>query len=239
VKRLPVEAKARFSFPTQCRTMLVAEIHSLLTKALCAGSDDEESNLAIAALQRLVVQEEHAVALHPEAEETAKRLVSSCHIFVYDVCSSVPRLHLGGISPMKDLIGLVLGNAVVEGEVEEDEDEEQDDDAKALTAFCNAWLDVMGLAVTGRLLEQIMRIPLLTKNGCEHLHANLGYLENVFSAIGVAGHPHPLLGHIAGLATVDIDIMLDRTISALDQKDSIASLLRSIEKRFVAMRGSS
>ena len=71
-------------------TMSVVEIHSLLTKAVCVGSDDEESSLAIAALQRLVVQEEHAVALHPEAEETAKRLVSSCHIFVYDVSSSVP-----------------------------------------------------------------------------------------------------------------------------------------------------
>jgi hypothetical protein len=67
-------------------TMSVVEIHSLLTEAVCVGSDDEESILAIAALRRLVVQEEHAVALHPEAEETAKRLVSSCHIFVYDVC---------------------------------------------------------------------------------------------------------------------------------------------------------
>jgi hypothetical protein len=192
--------------------MSVVEIHSLLTKAVCVGSDDEESNLAITALRRLVVQEEHAVALHPEAEKTAKRLVSSCHIFVYDVCSLVPRLHLGGISSMraweeaagtdnfslyrmlpqeyitrvgehmlalvqalepfasdkealslanevmdgvrrvaqqpwldfmaasecvgseqlaralmvgKDLVGLVLGNAVLEGEVEEDEDEEQ------------------------------------------------------------------------------------------------------------------
>jgi hypothetical protein len=91
----------------------------------------------------------------------------------------------------KDLIGLVLGNAVLEGEVEEDEDEEQDDDAKAVTAFCNAWLDVVGLAVTGRLLEQIMRIPLLTNNGCEHLHADLGYLENVFSAIRCRGPSSP------------------------------------------------
>jgi hypothetical protein len=81
-------------------TISVVEIHSLLTKAVCVGSDDEESNLAIAALRQLVVQQEHSVALHPEAEETAKRLVSSCHIFVYDVCSSVPRLHLGGISSM-------------------------------------------------------------------------------------------------------------------------------------------
>lgn len=63
----------------------------------------------------------------------------------------------------KDLIGLVLGNAVVEGEVEEDEDEEQDDDAKAVTAFCNAWLDIVGLAVTGRLLEQILHILCLLR----------------------------------------------------------------------------
>jgi conserved oligomeric Golgi complex subunit 7 len=305
-------------------SMSVVEIDSLLTKVVCVGQEGEEFDAAYAALQRVAVREDTAVALYPDAEESAKRLISSCHTFVYDVCSSVPRLYLSGISSMsawkegsgkesfesygtlpqefithvgehmlslvqalepfasdkealslanevmdgvrrvaqqpwldfiaasgcvgsenvartlmdgKELNGIVFGGTVIDGEDDED-DEEQDEDAKAVTAFCNAWLDVVGLAVTGRLLERVMRIPFLTKKGCEHIHADLGYLVNVFSALGVSGHPHPLLGHIAELATVDKETLSDR-IAALDRNNSITSLLRSIEERFAAMRGSS
>ena len=72
------------------------------------------------------------------------------------------------------------------------EDEDNDEESKAITNFCNAWLDVVGLAVTGRLMERLLRIPTLTAKGCEHLQADLNYLVNVFSALGVAGHPHRL-----------------------------------------------
>lgn len=304
-------------------SMSVVEIDSLLTKAVCVGDGDFDA--AYSALQRVAVRDESVVALYPDAEESARRLVSSCHTFVYDVCSSVPRLHLSGMSSMgawneasgadnfasygtlpqeyithvgehmlalvqalepfasdkealslanevmdgvrrvaqqpwldfmsasgcvgsesaarilmggKELNGLVIGGGVIDGDEDDEEEEPDNEESKAATAFCNAWLDVVGLAVTGRLLERIMRIPLLTKKGCEHLHADLGYLVNVFSALGVSGHPHPLLGHIAELATVDVDILSDR-IDALDRNDSVASLLRSIEQRFAAMRGNS
>jgi len=123
-------------------------------------------------------------------------------------------------------------------EEEEDETEEGDEENKEVTAFCNAWLDVVGLAVTGRLLERIMRIPFLTPKGCEHLNADLGYLVNVFSALGVSGHPHPLIGHVAELAVVEDQVMAER-IASLDRNNSISSLLRSIEQRLLAMRSSS
>jgi hypothetical protein len=41
-----------------------------------------------------------AVALYPEAEEAIKCLASSCHMFVFDVCSAMPRKHLGDMSEM-------------------------------------------------------------------------------------------------------------------------------------------
>ena len=87
-----------------------------------------------------------------------------------------------------------------EGEQEEEED---DADTKASAEFCNQWLDVVGLAVTGRLLERTMRIPRLSKKGAEHLATDLNYIRNVFTALGVAGHPHPLLGYVAQLVTLD------------------------------------
>jgi len=83
------------------------------------------------------------------------------------------------------------------GEDEEDEDEE------ASTAFCNQWLDVVGLAVAGRLLERTMRIPRLGRKGAEHLATDLNYIRNVFTALGVSGHPHPLLGYVAQLVTLE------------------------------------
>ncbi len=81
--------------------------------------------------------------------------------------------------------------------------EEEDPDARASTAFCNQWLDVVGLAVAGRLLERTMRIPRLGRKGAEHLATDLNYIRNVFTALGVAGHPHPLLGYVAKLVTMD------------------------------------
>ena len=43
------------------------------------------------------------------------------------------------------------------GDDEDDEKDGEDADTKASAAFCNQWLDVVGLAVTGRLLERTMR----------------------------------------------------------------------------------
>ena len=48
-----------------------------------------------------------------------------------------------------------------------------------------------------------MRIPRLSKKGAEHLATDLNYIRNVFTALGVAGHPHPLLRYVAQLVTLD------------------------------------
>lgn len=135
----------------------------------------------------------------------------------------------------KSLDGLVAMPAALEdGDEEEDDDEEN----KAVTAFCNTWLDVVGVGVTGRLLERVLRIPLLTTKGCEHMNADLGYLVNVFSALGVSGHPHPLLQHFADLASMDEASMTGR-IEDLDRSKELSGFIRSVEERLLAMRRSS
>ena len=302
--------------------MSIVEVDSLLTRKVCVGESEEEFSVAQASLQSLAMKGENLSALYPDAEESSKRLATSCHTFVYDVCSSVPRLYLSGMSSMStwkeaagadnfasygtlpqeyithvgehllalvqalepfasDKEALTLANEVMDGvrrvaqqpwldfisasgavgsqsvahmlmdgkelegymlgapmDDEEDETEEGDDDQKEVTAFCNAWLDVVGLAVTGRLLERIMRIPFLTQKGCEHLNADLGYLHNVFSALGVSGHPHPLISHLAELMSLEDQVLVER-IASLDRSQAITSLIRSVEERLLAMRSSS
>jgi conserved oligomeric Golgi complex subunit 7 len=306
-------------------SMSVVEIDSLLTQAACV--DEVDFDASFAALQRLVNREESVVTLYRDAQESARRLVNSCHTFVHDVCVSVPRFHLSGMASLpawnessqvddfasygtlpqeyithvgehvlalvqalepfatdkealslanevmdgvrqvaqqswldfisasgsvptesaaltlmdgKALVPHVLGVSSLEGDEDDDdaEEENENEDSKAITVFCNAWLDVVGLAVTGRLLERIMCIPLLTNNkGCDQLRADLSYIINVLSALGVSGHPHVLLSHIAELSSVEVGILFER-IDSLDRTDATTALLIAIEQRFAATRNS-
>jgi len=136
------------------------------------------------------------------------------------------------------LSGLVIshGGPEDEGEELEVDGEEEDEAAKASAAFCNAWLDVVGLAVSGRLLERMMRIPQLSAKGCDHISADLNYLVNVFSALGLPGHPHPLIIHIAELATQD-SAELENQISTRDRFKPMEAALQAIEQRLALMRG--
>lgn len=300
-------------------SMSIVEINSLITRTVCVGVSEEEFGISYGTLQSLALKTDYVQALFPNAADSSKKIANSCHTFVYDVCSSVPRLYLSGMSSMgtwreisggdstvsygilpqeyithvgehmlslvqalepfaSDKEALELANEVMDGvrcvaqqpwldfisasgalgsekmvldimsgkEIDrymlgtpmDDDHEDEDDELKEVTAFCNAWLDVVGLAVTGRLLERIMRIPLLTQKGCEHLNADLGYLVNVLSALGVSGHPHPLLGHLAELTIVDRQVLLDR-ITTFDRSEEMASLVHSIEERLLAMRSNS
>lgn len=144
--------------------------------------------------------------------------------------SVVPKM-MGG----KAIVDLVLNNAAL---AEEDAmlEEGATEHEIASAAFCNAWLDVIGLAVTGRLLERIMRIPQLTPKGCDHLSSDLNYLVNVFSALGVAGHPHPLVSHLASLATLS-DADLEAQIRARDRSSDVQGALRAVEARIARLRG--
>jgi hypothetical protein len=317
-------AVSSFSLPD---SLSVVEIDSVLTKVFAGGDEhpDEENNPALSMLQHLAATPEvdgPAVALYPEAEEAIKRLANSCHTFVFDVCSAVPRKHLGDMSEMsawkevagadnfdsygtlpqsyitqvgehmlalvqafepfaadpetlavanevmdgvrnvalqpwsefvasagvigsdsivgvlmngKDIADLVLNNAAL---TEEDAELEEGvgEDERASAAFCNAWLDVVGLAVTGRLLERVMRIQQLTSKGCDHLSADLNYLVNVFSALGVAGHPHPLVSHLAELANLSDDD-LSAHILTRDRSNLVEEALRAVEVRMALLRG--
>mmetsp|Transcript_8349 Transcript_8349/g.14605 ORF Transcript_8349/g.14605 Transcript_8349/m.14605 type:complete len:1073 (-) Transcript_8349:25-3243(-) len=116
----------------------------------------------------------------------------------------------------KDLGKYFLDEDAHEDDVMEEDDgmgeheEEEEEDAKASAAFCNQWLDVVGLAVTGRLLERTMRIPRLGRKGAEHLATDLNYIRNVFTALGVAGHPHALLGYVAQLVTLEDGVLREK-----------------------------
>lgn len=114
-------------------------------------------------------------------------------------------------------------------DVKERGDNDEDADAGDSAAFCNQWLDVVGLAVTGRLLERTMRIPRLGRKGAEHLAADVNYILNVFTALGVSGHPHPLLGYVAQLVTVD-DQMLRSKIHRRRRDGDVSDALEVIKR---------
>ncbi|KAL9189790.1 hypothetical protein ACHAXT_009465 [Thalassiosira profunda] len=121
---------------------------------------------------------------------------------------------------------------------EHEEEEEPDADAKASAAFCNQWLDAVGLAVTGRLLERTMRIPRLGRTGAEHLATDLEYVRNVFAALGVAGHPHPVLGYVAGLVALDDDALRSKIRRRRKEADASgeAEAIRRVELRIAYVR---
>ena len=134
--------------------------------------------------------------------------------------------------------GSGLSNYVNSGFEDEDDIDVDDQDAseKAKHDFSNQWLDVVGLAVTGRLLERILRIPRLTPKGCEHLSVDLNYLVNVLAALGVAGHPHPLVNHFAEISTLESDTVISM-IESRERSTPLVSALCAIEERFAVMRG--
>ncbi|KAK1737992.1 conserved oligomeric Golgi complex subunit 7 [Skeletonema marinoi] len=131
------------------------------------------------------------------------------------------------------------GDTDMDNQIEEEDDEEEDPDDKASTAFCNQWLDVVGLAVAGRLLERTMRIPRLGRKGAEHLAADLNYIRNVFTALGVAGHPHPLLGYMAKLVTMDEESLQFKIHSRQGEKTPSDALevIKRAEIRIAYVRG--
>lgn len=336
-------------------SLSAVEVEAVLAGAVCgAGSDTEAeadtiteehvdesavpvvSTPTLAELLRLLSSGADG-ALYPDSLEAAKRLARTCHVFVFDVCSAVPRRALRSVSSLpvwreegsggrneendadaygilpqhhvtqvgehmlalvqalepfasdpdalaraneamngakdvavqpwrefaaatggdrdgdgvvealmggRDLAGRLLGQSGHSYNDDEKEDEEEDplaaeeDEAdRAVAAFCNQWLDVVGSAVTGRLLERIMRVHHLSRRGCEHLAVDLNYLVNVFSALGVAGHPHPLLGHFAELAQMSPEDLAEKITARDDRGDPVLAAVRASEVRIALMRG--
>lgn len=117
-------------------------------------------------------------------------------------------------------------------DIEEDGEEDSD-----VNAFCNQWLDAVCTAVTGRLLDRTMRIHHLSRKGCDHLSVDYNYIVNVFTALGVTGHPHPLLSHVAELCKMDPDALKARINVSYEGETSTAKAIRSAEARISLMRG--
>lgn len=313
-----------FSLPD---SLSVVEINSFLTKIFCGdndkNADENDKNQSLVSLRNLYSDKTSQRGdIYSNTQEAMKRFATSCHSFVFDICSAVPCNHLNEIPQMpawresatthsldsygtlpqqyitlvgehmlslvqafepfasdsdalslvneamdgvrdvalqpwseftgaagfagsdstisalmngQDIAELVLANAALDEEDAALEEGATKDEIES-AAFCNAWLDVIGLAVTGRLLEKIMRIPQLTSKGCEHLTADLNYLVNVFSALGVAGHPHPLVTHMGTLATLS-DGDLEAHIKSRNTSSEVENALRMIESRIALRRG--
>jgi hypothetical protein len=74
-----------------------------------------------------------------------------------------------------------------------------------------------------------MRIPRLGRKGAEHLAADMNYILNVFTALGVSGHPHPLLGYVAQLVTLD-DQLLRSKIQLRRSDNDVSGALEVIKR---------
>jgi hypothetical protein len=144
----------------------------------------------------------------------------------------------------RDLGDYVLGNPqhqyeddglYDDNDVEEEGDDENETDTdKESAAFCNRWLDAVCSAVTGRLLERTMRIHHMSTKGCDHLAADYSYLMNVFSALGVSGHPHPLLNHVVEVVKMDPDHLQARILASETLNSPV---VHNTEVRIALMRG--
>jgi len=133
------------------------------------------------------------------------------------------------------------GDNHCENDVEENGDGNEEEIATVASAkFCNQWLDTVCSAVTGRFLERTMKIRRLGRKGSEHLSVDYNYLANVFSALGIKGHPHPLLNHIGELMKLDGDALREIIVARNSGKDCslpALNIVRNIETRIALMRG--
>ena len=83
-------------------------------------------------------------------------------------------------------------------------------------------------------------IPRLSKTGSEHLATDINYIINVFAALGVAGHPHPLLGYVAELCQMNDESLRSqiehRRGSDIEVSEAVECIKR-MELRIAYVRG--
>ncbi len=96
---------------------------------------------------------------------------------------------------------------------------------------------MVGMAVTGRLLERTMRIPRLGRMGAEHLATDLNYIMNVFTALGVPSHPHPLLKYITQLVMMDDQIIRSKIQLNRKETSEAFEVIKRAELRIAYVRG--
>lgn len=134
---------------------------------------------------------------------------------------------------------LVLHQDASQGLEEEEDLQDEAGENAEMHAFCNKWLDAVCTAVTGKLLDRTMRIQYLSRKGCDHLSVDYNYIINVFSALGVLGHPHPILSHIAQVYKLEAETARDRIASfSLKEQSVTVKIMSKMESRITEMRGS-
>lgn len=138
-----------------------------------------------------------------------------------------------------DIIPFLLGHQLQSAEDADNEDLENHNKIEGENIdseenmFCNKWLNVVCSAVTGRLLENIMRFDRITNKGCEHLAVDISYMINVLSALGISGQPNPLLGHLVELVKMNPESLQTHI---LEERDDVFGL-RHIDMKIALMRG--
>ena len=169
------------------------------------------------------------VAIQPWKEFVA---ATGCS-FSGDGKSQVEMLMMG-----RDLSKFLLDNAIDDecGPLESKKNEDEIDDEES-ALFCNKWLDVIGLAVTGRLLERMMRIPRLGRRGAEHLATDLNYIMNVFTALGVPSHPHPLLKYVTQLVMMEDQMLRSKIQLHRGETSEVVEVVKRAELRIAHVRG--
>jgi hypothetical protein len=74
-------------------------------------------------------------------------------------------------------------------------------DDEAVVKFVNEWLGAIADAIIGSVLVQLCQITVLSSTGCAQLLTDIGYIENVVTAMGLKHHP--ILNHIKFLLKRD------------------------------------
>jgi hypothetical protein len=99
--------------------------------------------------------------------------------------------------------------------------------------FVNEWLTTVTDHAVGLFLAQAVKLSALSAKGCFQLSADIGYLVNVSSALGIP--PHPLLLHFRdlfaeGKAGAVSLLRLERRPAA-----GLGSVLRDLHQKLLSM----
>jgi hypothetical protein len=116
------------------------------------------------------------------------------------------------------------------------EGEEEDEEEKAVAAFCNEWLLVAVRSTYAIFISKLLAIPKVDECGLSQLSADLDYLLNVTSALGL--DKHALADHMSQL----FKLSREQFSESLNRKrprscGAQGGVVRKIETQFAGVRG--
>jgi hypothetical protein len=110
---------------------------------------------------------------------------------------------------------------------------DEDGEDTMLAQFASEWLDAVSHAIVGLYMTSVLRIEHLSATGVKQLAADIGYLVNVLSTLGLTAEQ--LLLDMHAMCEMDADALkIEIQNEGLQQGSSIASKLRA---RIAAARG--